>query len=626
MTLTYTKYYRFPKTDFLSEPWQQGIWDSFDSIDALMYNNALSSNITLWQNSTPYIVGNMRIDSANGTTWLCSVPHTSAPAPSTFAQDRINNPSYWTGIQLSFRARGQWQHSTQYILGDMAFDATSGQGTYGVCSISHTSNSSGHMSDDNAYWTFIYNSLSALTASGIGYNNSTSGLTAVNVQAAIDEVNTKKASLISPALTGVPTAPTVTPSTDSTTKLATTAFVQSAILSGTGVVNSFNSRTGAVILAGSDVTGAGGALIASPTFTGTPAAPTPAPGTNTTQLATTAFVQSATGAANQNRNRIINGHFIVDQRNNFAAVTPATTTAYTADRWQLNGNPASKLTIQALPASTVFPSGIAGALAMQTASAYVAGASEIFSIQQGIEFQNMTDFNFGNAGAATITLSFWAFASVAGTYSGSLFNNGGTRSFVFTFALAASTWTRITVVVPGDVAGTWYPGSSNSRGMGLSIDLGSGSSLRTAVVASWTAGIFVGASGSVALVANAGAILQLANVQLELGSVATPFDWQSVADTLAACRRYFQDIWFILYAPAANVAGFGGAVQQITYPVCMRAAPTALATDNILSSVWTGTTTPTYVFAPDNIRVSSPTTQANAGAFLIGRTRLQAEL
>lgn len=38
------------------------------------------------------------------------------------------------------------------------------------------------------------------------------------------------------------------------------------------------------------------APLASPTFTGTPAAPTAAPGTNTTQLATTAFVEAAVGA------------------------------------------------------------------------------------------------------------------------------------------------------------------------------------------------------------------------------------------------------------------------------------------------------------------------------------------
>ncbi len=40
--------------------------------------------------------------------------------------------------------------------------------------------------------------------------------------------------------------------------------------------------------------------IASPTFTGTAAAPTASSGTNTTQLATTAFVQTATPFASQN--------------------------------------------------------------------------------------------------------------------------------------------------------------------------------------------------------------------------------------------------------------------------------------------------------------------------------------
>lgn len=42
-----------------------------------------------------------------------------------------------------------------------------------------------------------------------------------------------------------------------------------------------------------EVAGDAYALLASPTFTGTPSAPTASPGTNTTQLATTAFVQAA---------------------------------------------------------------------------------------------------------------------------------------------------------------------------------------------------------------------------------------------------------------------------------------------------------------------------------------------
>lgn len=51
-----------------------------------------------------------------------------------------------------------------------------------------------------------------------------------------------------------------------------------------------------------DVTGLSAALalkapIASPALTGTPTAPTAAPGTNTTQIATTAFVEEAVAGA-----------------------------------------------------------------------------------------------------------------------------------------------------------------------------------------------------------------------------------------------------------------------------------------------------------------------------------------
>lgn len=103
------------------------------------------------------------------------------------------------------------------------------------------------------------------------------------------------APISSPALTGTPTAPTAAQTVNDQT-IATTAYVRTAIASATGVA-SFNTRTGAVTLNGTDITNAGGALTTGPTFTGIPAAPTASPGTNTTQLATTAFVQAAVGAA-----------------------------------------------------------------------------------------------------------------------------------------------------------------------------------------------------------------------------------------------------------------------------------------------------------------------------------------
>jgi hypothetical protein len=75
-----------------------------------------------------------------------------------------------------------------------------------------------------------------------------------------------RADLASPALTGVPTAPTATSGTNNT-QLATTAFVTTAVSTK--------------------------ADLASPALTGVPTAPTATAGTNTTQLATSAFVTTA---------------------------------------------------------------------------------------------------------------------------------------------------------------------------------------------------------------------------------------------------------------------------------------------------------------------------------------------
>lgn len=57
-------------------------------------------------------------------------------------------------------------------------------------------------------------------------------------------------------LSGTCTAPTVTPGSDNSTKIATTAFVQSAIAAVSSGVTSFNTRTGVVTLTSGDVTGA----------------------------------------------------------------------------------------------------------------------------------------------------------------------------------------------------------------------------------------------------------------------------------------------------------------------------------------------------------------------------------
>ena len=102
-----------------------------------------------------------------------------------------------------------------------------------------------------------------------------------------------KAPLVSPTFTGTPVAPTASDATTNTTQIATTAFVQS--VSGGLVADAINDGTTGVAPSQNAVFDglALKAPIADAIFTGTPTAPTAASGTNTTQIATTAFVQSA---------------------------------------------------------------------------------------------------------------------------------------------------------------------------------------------------------------------------------------------------------------------------------------------------------------------------------------------
>jgi hypothetical protein len=101
--------------------------------------------------------------------------------------------------------------------------------------------------------------------------------------------------LNSPALTGVPTTPTASLNNNSS-QVASTAYVDttSSALNVTlaGQISAAQATLTTAINNGLALR----APLLSPTFTGTPAAPTPTAGDNSTKVATTAFVQSAIAA------------------------------------------------------------------------------------------------------------------------------------------------------------------------------------------------------------------------------------------------------------------------------------------------------------------------------------------
>ena len=111
----------------------------------------------------------------------------------------------------------------------------------------------------------------------------------------VHPTDTSRAPLANPTLTGTPAAPTATIDTN-TTQIATTAFVlgQGSVSGdGTPAMDGTAARGTSTHYARADhvhPTDTSRAPLNNPTLTGTPAAPTASPGTNTTQIATTAFV------------------------------------------------------------------------------------------------------------------------------------------------------------------------------------------------------------------------------------------------------------------------------------------------------------------------------------------------
>jgi hypothetical protein len=96
-------------------------------------------------------------------------------------------------------------------------------------------------------------------------------------------------------LTGTPTS-TTPPGGNNSSRIATTAFVQSSVNSALATLPStfvthFNGRSGNVNLTLGDVTGAGGAPLNSPHLSGTPRSTTPPVSDASTRIATTDFVQ-----------------------------------------------------------------------------------------------------------------------------------------------------------------------------------------------------------------------------------------------------------------------------------------------------------------------------------------------
>mgnify|MGYP003336011929 FL=1 len=257
------------------------------------------------------------------------------------------------------------------------------------------------------------------------------------------------------------------------------------------------------------------------------------------------------------RNRIINGGMIFSQAAAANTVTPATTSAiltnYPVDRWQVLVSAASKLTAAQ---STTTATGFGFSTLITSSSAYTAASSDYFTLTQKIEGYNFADLVFGTASAKTITLSFWVRSSLTGTFGGSIQNSAQNRSYPFTYTInAANTFEKKTITIAGDTTGTWI-GFTNGIGLWVNFSLGAGSTY-SGTASAWAGADYRSATGATSVVGTNGATFYLTGVQVEEGSVATPFEARNIGLELNYCQRYFQKSYQLDEKP-------GGAT---TYPV-----------------------------------------------------------
>jgi hypothetical protein len=303
----------------------------------------------------------------------------------------------------------------------------------------------------------------------------------------------------SPALTGSPTAPTVTPGTDSSTKLATTAFVQSAISAVSSGVTTITVQdglsgggTGAVTIGISNngiangklgqmpantiklnntgasaspidgtvaqaMTMLGAAPLLSPGLGGTPTTPTAANGTNTTQIASCAFVLATRIDQLQPPNIDVawNSKRITGLLDPSSAQDAATKNYVDATVQGLDAKETARVaTASALPSNT-YNNGASGAGATLTASANGAlsidgvavAVGDVVLVKNEAAAANNGLYKVTNAGAAgaAYVLTRHVNMDLAGEYSGAFVPVGAGGSVNANTLWLANPTTPVTV-------------------------------------------------------------------------------------------------------------------------------------------------------------------------------------
>jgi len=271
-----------------------------------------------------------------------------------------------------------------------------------------------------------------------------------------------------------------------------------------------------------------------------------------------------------NRNLVINGSQIIDQRNSGSAVTVSNATkTFVTDRFSFYEDTDGVISAQQ---STTSPDGFTKSIKVDCTTVDTSlSANQRLVYEHRIEGNNIAHLGFGSSAAKTITLSFYVRSNLTGTFGGSIKNDSSNRVYVFSYVInSADTWERKTITIPGDTSGTWETDTTTGININWGLALGSN---WVGSAGSWGTSDKHGVTGQLNLLSSTDNEWLLTGVQFEVGSVATDFEHRSYYDEINKCKRYYT------FFPAGYIGGgrggSGGSLLLYNYYLTtpMRAAP-----------------------------------------------------
>jgi len=326
-----------------------------------------------------------------------------------------------------------------------------------------------------------------------------------------------------------------------------------------------------------------------------------------------------------NRNLIINGAMDVIQRGTQTTIQ----TGFTLDRWFILSNSDARLTVSK---DTNVPTGqgFLGSLKIDVTTADTSvAASHITSLLYQWEGQDLQQLRKGTSSAKKLTLQFWVSSPKTGIHTLHFYDLSNARIVAATYTIdVADTWQYVKVTFPADTTGALA--NDNTEELRLYFGLNAGSNytsgtLQTTWASNNNANRMVGQVNTLDDAANN---FYITGVQMELGEVATPFEFEKHADTLAKCQRYMfslngdnGDYWGVPFSVYTSTSGEG----TIRFPQAMRAKPSVT-----MSGTWNvkanddsaDTTTAPTIYATDDFlganlysNAISSATVGQAGSF-----------